>query len=349
MKKNIILIFAALAALVSCEEFQPVFTNEYPDPSPSRLYQESEIPGKKITIAELKKMYEDNGLKPVEVTEDVFIAGKVTTNDYKGNFYRSFFIQDETSGIEVKIGKYNLYNEYKEGQTVYIRCKGFTVGGYKGMVGLGYRVEDTTSDYETAYIEVDYLVSRQILRGAMGEKVAPVQLTPNDDLSKYVGMLVKLPRMQYTGRIFFMGYVDANGNRKDYTNNCFFCDEESVWEVPTWAMSADLYYKYLQAGTFDAATVRGTTVGELRKTVAFTKQAYSISQYFLFGNFNIQVRTSGYSKFADEYLDPQFDPQTMTQEDLLKGKSVTMTGVLSTYNGEYQFTISDLDTDFIIN
>ena len=349
MRKHFILIFAALAVLVSCEEFQPVFTNEYPEPEAYRIYQESEIPGKKITIAELKKMYDDNGFKPLEITEDIFIAGKVTSNDYKGNFYRSFFIQDETSGIEIKIGKYNLYNDYKEGQTVYVRCKGFTVGGYKGMVGLGYRVEDTTSDYETAYIEVDYLVSRQILRGAMGEKVAPVQLTTSDDLSKYVGMLVELPHMEYTGRIFFMGYVNYNGNRKDYANNCFFCDEESVWQVPTWAMSADLYEKYFLAGTFDAAEVRGTTVGELRKTVAFSKVAYSISQYFMFGNNSVQVRTSGYSRFADTYVDPDFNPQTMTQEDILRGKTVTMTGVLSTYNGQYQFTISDLDTDFIVD
>lgn len=342
MRKNIITVIAAILALCSCEEFQPVFTGTYPNPEPEKLYKESEIKGTKITIAALKAMYQGT---PVEVAEDVYIAGKVTTNDLKGNFYRAFFIQDETSGIEVKIGRYNLYNEYKEGQTVYVRCKGLTVGAYKGMIGLGYRVEESGSSYETAYIEVQYIVDRCIYRGEEGEKVTPKEITAAQ-LADNVGNLVTLKGMTYTNHIFFMGYVDANGNKKDYTNNCFFCDEEGTWEVPTWAMSADKYWEYLNKGTFDAATVAGTTVGELRKTKTFSKVAYSISQYFKFGGKDIQVRTSGYAKFADTEMDPA---KPSKYSDVLKGKTVTMTGILSTYNGEYQFTINDLDTDFKID
>lgn len=333
----------AMAVLSSCEEFQPVFTCKYPDPAVSRVYSESDMTGTKVTIAELKAMYKG---KPVEIDDDIYIAGKVTTCDLKGNFYRSFFIQDETSGIEIKIGKYNLYNEYKEGQTIFVRCKGLTVGAYKGMVGLGYRVEDTSSSYETAYIEVQYIVDRSIFRGPEGEKVQPRRLTSASELDKSIGCLVELPGMQYTHHIFFMGYVDYNGNRKDYTNNCYFCDEEGTWEVPTWAMSADKYEEYLRAGTFDAAEVRGTTVGKLfRSGVPFSKVAYSVSQYFTFKGKSIQVRTSGYSKWADKDI----DPTAGRYQDILKGKTVTMRGVLSTYNGEYQFTINDIDTDFTID
>lgn len=339
---NITVFVAALFIFSSCEEFQPVFIGEYPDPAVSRVYNDSDMSGTKVTIAELKAMYQG---KPVEIEDNIYIKGKVTTCDYKGNFYRSFFIQDETSGIEIKIGKYNLYNEYKEGQTIFVRCKGLTVGAYKGMIGLGYRVEDTSSSYETAYIEVQYIVDRSVFRGEEGEKVQPIRLESASQLSDNIGCLVELPGMRYDHHIFFMGYVDYNGNRKDYTNNCFFCDEEGTWDVPTWAMSADKYEEYLQAGTFDAAEVRGTTVGELRKTVAFSKVAYSISQYFTFAGKSIQVRTSGYSKWADKKI----DDSASSYQDILKGKTVTMRGILSTYNGEYQFTVNDIDTDYTID
>lgn len=339
---HIAALAAALALFSSCEEFQPVFTDNYPQPAPTKVYTEADMTGTKVTIAALKAMYQG---KPVEIDEDIYIAGKVTTCDLKGNFYRAFFIQDETSGIEIKIGKYNLYNEYKEGQTVYVRCKGLTVGAYKGMVGLGYRVEDTSSSYETAYIEVQYIVDRSIFRGAEGEKVQPKRLASASELASNVGCLVELSGMQYTHHIFFMGYVDYNGNRKDYTGNCFFCDEEGTWEVPTWAMSADKYEEYFLAGTFDNAEVRGTTVGELRKTVPFSKVSYSISQYFTFKGKDIQVRTSGYSKWADKDM----DESASRYQDVLKGKTVTMRGILSTYNGEYQFTINDIDTDYTID
>jgi len=365
MRKNIITVIAAVLALCSCEEFQPVFTCTYDNPEPEKIYKESEIKGTKVTIAALKAMYTGS---PIEISDDIFIAGKVTTNDFKGNFYRSFFIQDETSGIELKIGRYNLYNEYQEGQTVYVRCKGLTLGAYKGMVGIGYRVEESGSSYETAYIEVQYIVDRCVYKGEKGEKVTPKVITASE-LADNVGCLVTLGGMSYTHHIFFMGYVDANGDKKAYGINTFFCDEEGTWEVPTWAMSADKYWEYLNKGTFDAAEVSQqkdtviirivegkevrkdstmvfNTVGEARPHIKFSKVAYSISQYFTFGGKNVQVRTSGYSKFADEDLDPS---HPSAYQDILKGKTVTMTGVLSTYNGEYQFTINDLDNDFKVD
>lgn len=344
MRKSIISLIAAVAAFVSCDiaELEPAVPVTCPDPEVFQPYSESDIPGTKVTIAELKSIYAG---KPVEIAEDIFVAGKVTTNDYKGNFYRSFYIQDETAGIEIKIGKYNLYNEYKEGQTIYIRCKGLTIGAYKGMVGLGFRVEDVTSSYETAYIEVDQIVKNKVYRGQYGDKVTPVEISSSSDLAANVGKLVTLKGMTYTGKLFFMGYVDYNGNRKDYTNNCFFCDEEGSWEMPTWAMSAEKYWEYLNNGVFDAATVRGTTVGELRKTVTFSKVAYSVSQYFKLDGKSVQVRTSGYSRFADVLM----DASATKQSEILAGKTVTMTGVLSTYDGEYQFTVSDLDTDFKVD
>ena len=62
--------------------------------------------------------------------------------------------------------------------------------------------------------------------------------------------------------------------------------------------------------------------------------AYSVSQYFKMGSTSVQVRSSGYARFAD----------TEIPEDVLNGKAtVTFTGILTKYKGEAQFTLIDLD------
>jgi hypothetical protein len=61
--------------------------------------------------------------------------------------------------------------------------------------------------------------------------------------------------------------------------------------------------------------------------------AYSVSQYFKMGKTDVQVRTSGYARFAD----------TKLPQEVLDGKAtVTFTGILTDYKGAAQFTLIDL-------
>ena len=62
--------------------------------------------------------------------------------------------------------------------------------------------------------------------------------------------------------------------------------------------------------------------------------ANSVSQYFKMGSTEIQIRTSGYSRFSDTEIDPK----------ILSGeKSIDVTGILTRYQGAAQFTLLDLD------
>ena len=115
MRRNII-ISLALLLMASCQEFQPVFTGKYDEPA---HYEKAELEPTH-TIAALADMYV-NG-KPWTIDEEIIIKGVVSTTDKPGNFYKSFYIQDETGGMEIKIGKNGLYNDYKPGQTVYVKC-----------------------------------------------------------------------------------------------------------------------------------------------------------------------------------------------------------------------------------
>lgn len=318
---------------MSCQEWEPVFTVKYDDPVKDKPVTMQA----NTTIAELKALYVN---KPVKIEDDLIIKGQVTTSDQQGNLYKSFYIQDETGGIEIKMGKNGLYNEYKIGQWVYIDCNGLTLGNYRGMKNLGY--EDPTGEYETGYLEIQLFIDTHVFRGEMGEPVKPVVLTEAQvkDPANH-GKLVTLNGIKYDNAIFVLAYVDPNGDRKDYTNNGIFIDEEAGhnFGVTTWAMSENKWTEYLYNGNFDSVEVAGKTVGDFKTVDASGKtkyaigsMAYATSQYFKMGGTSIQVRTSGYAKFADYQMD----------ERILDGTPINLTGILSIYDGNIQFTLIDL-------
>ena len=84
MKRIYTIIFVAAALLSACEEFQPVFTGKYPLPE----YQLPEVLEPTHTIAQLAELYKSQGV-PVEITEDIVIAGSVHLCKIKYRFFAS--------------------------------------------------------------------------------------------------------------------------------------------------------------------------------------------------------------------------------------------------------------------
>ncbi len=331
---KILSIALAVAGMAACEEFQPVFTGKYENPE----YMEPVTLVADKTIAEIKDLYVANARKPYTIEEDYVIKGQVTTSDKVGNLYKSLYIQDESAGIELKIGKNGLYNEFKLGQWVYVKCSGLTVGDYNGMIQLGY--SDPTGDYETSYMEHQYLIDEHIFKGEYADPVAPVEI---DEAGlkdkKNLGRLVTIKDLTYGNAIFLLVYVNPNlsGEAKKTNSNRIFLDEEvgHNWGVDTWAMSESLFKTYLEAGNFDSGELAdGTaTVKQLRDEKKIIPTAYSVSQYFNMGESSVQVRSSGFARFSDEKIDA----------DVLAGtKKIDFTGILTEYKGEAQFTLIDL-------
>ena len=386
--KKIILSAALLLTLVCCEEFQPVFTGSYDNPDPAKVWTEAEVTqryGEIITIAALASRY-DVG-KSWNMNEDFVISGIVSTTDQPGNFYKSFYIQDETGGMEIKAGKNGLYNDFLPGQRVYVICNGLTLGmyGYKsgygmGMVQIGgsrniYDDGSYADDYETSYIENSIVIDTHILRGAVEGEVTPYEITvsqlPNakkqtQEDCKYIGSLVTLKGLRYADEIFCLLYLDSNKDKKSYTNRVFLSDTNGsdtpygkTHGVTTWAMSESLMTEYLQKGLWDSCKVgsgssyakytdpetgatRDLTLGDLRSDGTYPgveKAAYSVSQYFNWGGAEIQIRTSGYSKFSDSEI----------PEEVLDGDAtLDVTGVLTLYQGSYQLVVNNI-SDFVVN
>ena len=362
--KRIFILTAAAVLAASCtslkEEFDPVFTGKYSAPEAEKAADMTA----NTTIAELCGMYTTG--KPWDIDRDIVISGKVSTTDKPGNFYKSLYIQDETAAIELKLGKSGLYNFYKEGQTVYVRCNGLTLGmyGYKsgnyggqGMVQLGYN--DPTGSYETSYLEASYLIDSHVFAGAQGDKVTPEEITASQLPSKtslqasnkYLGRLVTLKGLKYANEAFCLVYINSNKDKSVSANRIFISD--APHGITTWAMSESKFKEYLDSGVWDDIQIGNAndynygTVGEpadpgyatSKDDIRAHAAAYSVSQYFKMGTREIQLRTSGYSKFSDSEI----------PESVLSGKAtVDITGILTLYQGSLQLIVNSLD-DIVVN
>jgi hypothetical protein len=358
--KKIIPVIAVALALVSCEEWEPVFTPEYDDVS---MYEAGKL-DVNCSIAQLKALYAKYGALKIE-DDDLVIGGKVISDDRSGNIYRELYIQDDTGVISVKIGLSSLYSDYKLGQMVYVRLGGLTIGQYNGMPQLG--IEDPTGEYETAYLDNRYLIDAHVVRGAWGDPVPPLRVTEEEMkaaiaegyTNKLWGQLVTIENLQYGAkpeynteafkRIFMLIYVDPYKDKKSATNRVF-CSTET-FGVNTWAMSKNQFLEYLDRGCFDRCgtsekgmddifdEMTGLTVKE---TIRENATAITTSHYFhLPDGFPVQIRTSGFAKFADAQIDPLILGKPDKTDD---GALISATGILTVYNGAAQLALVDEDS-----
>jgi hypothetical protein len=181
-------------------------------------------------------------------------------------------------------------------------------------------------------------IDNHIFKGEYAEPVKPVVVKEADLHKKEnLGRLVTIKDLKYSDHIFLLAYVDPNGNRKDNSNRIFI-DEEGPdnYGVTTWACSEQKWKEYLNAGCFDEVEAPDGTVADYKNakgTYDIGSMAYSVSQYFKMGNTDVQVRSSGFARFADIEI----------PKAVLDGSAtVTFTGILTEYKGEAQFTLIDL-------
>ena len=374
MKK--ILIFAMALALAGCqslkEEFQPVWGG-YDDPEVNQPVTITPT----CTIGDLAARYETG--KPWTIDENIVISGIVSTTDRYGNFYKSFYIQDETGGMEIKLGKNGLYNDYLPGQRIYVDCSGLELGmyGYKagsgnGMVQIGFN-NGTDDTYETSYIESSILIDTHVFKGEVEGEVEPIvidaaELPGANDIQSpetHLGQLVTIKNLYYgwyddryrdLNEAFALLYIDSNKDKKASSNRIFISGADTG--ITTWAMSEEKMDSYLQSGMWDDVPIGNANdynygnVGDYKDVIdpisgegyyGIDRAPYSVSQYFNTQadqkGVCVQIRTSGYCRFADTEIDPA----------VLSGdKTINVTGILTLYQGRIQVTVNNI-TDITVN
>ena len=380
--KPIYLTLLAAAALAGCnpaEEWGPVFGLENGS-MPEEFHPVRKTAN--ISIQDLCKTYTTK--YPRAMTGNYIIEGKVISTDQPGNFYKSFYIQDETGGIEIKVGKNGLYNDYLLGQTVYVDCEDLTLGmyGYKsgnyggmGMAQLGF--SDPSGSYETSYMEIPLLIDAHVLRGNPSElhPVTPAVITSASQLpnpktatqatSKLIGSMVTLKGLTYGNEVFCLLYLDSNQDKKSYTNRVFLSSSNSsdpTCGITTWAMSKEKMTEYLYSGIWDECKVgSGNTNAEDEEGNTLTVGSYRGENGLYdasINGFNGIERTaysvSQYFKLGSTDIQIRTSGfckfcDVEIDPDVLSGRAtIDVTGVLTLYQGSFQLVVNNID-DITVN
>ena len=118
--KRLIYISIIVFAFVSCKK-------EYVNP-PEIFYPDA---GGTITIDSLRQLYQANG--PISFTTDLDLYGIVTMDENDGNIYKSIYLQDHTSAINVRLKSGGgLY----QGDSVRIALNGCYLNQFSGVMQL---------------------------------------------------------------------------------------------------------------------------------------------------------------------------------------------------------------------
>lgn len=181
------LLAAALMAVGCYEKFNDVEVLPLvDDASFEQMFPDAEH----ITIAELKNAFgpiSDTGVnggwnntiyklvgEDIFVGRDVYIKGKVISDDTEGNIYKSLHIQDATSGIELKLNN-NVGLKYKKGSWVYVRLEGLYLGNYRMMLSLGgapsesYNKAGNHKFYANSNLEIQSIIDKHVFAGEKTE------------------------------------------------------------------------------------------------------------------------------------------------------------------------------------
>ena len=242
MKLNRLFALVAVAVMtVSCyEKFDTVAPRvTYTDETFETMFPEAQH----ITIAELKYAFGDisnTGVnsawsntiykvvgEDIFVDEDVYIKGVVTSDDEEGNVYKSLYIQDETSGIELKLNN-NVGLRYKKGTWVYVRLNGLYLGNYRMMLSLGgapsesYNKAGEHKFYANSNLELQSVIDEYVFVGKKKEdglKVGTLEewqrYAPNVDIitvtPENYEEVFNPAKIEMEGKFYGTEKTDANG------------------------------------------------------------------------------------------------------------------------------------------
>lgn len=240
--RNIFAILAMAIMAVGCyEEHDMVAPREYIDSDSA--FEEMFPEAERISIAELKYAFgpiSNTGVnsgwsntkycligEDIFAGHDVYIKGRVISNDDEGNVYKSLYIQDETSGIELKLNN-NVGLRYKQGSWVYVRLTGLYLGNYRMMLSLGGAPSESWNKagehkfYANSNIELQEVIDRHVFPGLPGE--VRLNVGAYDEWLRYapnVDIITVTPenyeevfspeKMEIEGKFYGELKTDANG------------------------------------------------------------------------------------------------------------------------------------------
>lgn len=368
MKLNKLFALVAIAFMaVGCyEKFETVDPRPtYSDDSFKAMFPDAEY----ITIKELKDAFgeiSNTGVnsgwnntitklvgEDIFVGRDVYIKGKVISNDDEGNVYKSLHIQDHTAGIELKLNN-NVGLRYKYGSWVYVRLSGLYLGNYRMMLSLGgapsesYNKAQEHKYYANSNIELQEVIDRHVFAGDMSELVVGtydewledphsvdiITVTPSNYTTVFSN---NKSREQMFGRLFrfeglechYAGVMNQDGEVNPALKSGSY---ENIY--PSWLYTDPR--PTVSKAWYHWAFKEEITGRSLYGSVLFT---YNPSATVCSDNGVYALRTSGYSRFARQNVCKDGEKATITAIYGIYAQKSTYAGNADDY-ASYQLTVS---------
>lgn len=142
------------------------------------------------------------------INDNVYVTGIVVSSDETGNIYKSLYIQDTSGALLLSLDATSLYNVYRLGQRIYVKCKGLFLGDYNGMTQIGAPYNGTIGRIAGPVIN-QYL----FLDGLPGAIPAPKVVTIPTITSNDLGMLIKLENVHFIEVAMPFSEATASTNR----------------------------------------------------------------------------------------------------------------------------------------
>lgn len=287
---------------------------------------------------------------------DVYIKGKVISNDDEGNIYKSLHIQDHTAGIELKLNN-NVGLKYKYGTWVYVRLSGLYLGNYRMMLSLGgapsesYNKAGEHKFYANSNIEIQEIIDRHVFAGENAEIVVGtydewlndphsvdiITVTPenyntvfpnNKEREKMFGRLIRFEGLE----CHYAGVTNQDGVTNPALKSGSF---ENIY--PSWLYTDPR--PTVSKPWYHWAFKEEITGRSLYGSVCFT---YDHSATVCSANGVYALRTSGYSRFARQNVCKDGERATITAIYGIYAQRSDYKGNADDY-ASYQLTISSIN------
>lgn len=165
------------------------------------------------TIAQLRELCNDDHCYIVE--QELICVGRITSSDREGNFYRSVVIEDNSGGVEVKLGTYNLASQYPVGLMVALHLNGAALIVENGVVQMG--LPPQSFDSEPREMEAQEVIDKHLFRSNSIAPTMPYICNIEELRISFCGQFVRVeniihaPLTENNEREYYR-FVDENNN-----------------------------------------------------------------------------------------------------------------------------------------
>lgn len=170
---GIALSLIACLGLSSCRDNFPI-----PAPNPNIFLPPT------CNINHLRQIIDTATTLPLIITQQIVIQGVVTTSDSTGNIYKALYIEQDESGIEVKLNVYDLYRIHPLGSTVSVILQGMALDTAGTMLTLGP-------------LNTWPLVNRHLEQQTIQQSFTPARMKLKDIDNQIVGQTIELCNVEF--------------------------------------------------------------------------------------------------------------------------------------------------------